>query len=141
MPGKYHPKKTGKPGSGRKRSVSRKREARKPGIETPQGHTVRSKYEKTCTAFFEKNGIEYKYEPLILLGGKQYRPDFYLPQYDLFIEICGYNHMPHYRDRVKKKEEAYARGGLKAAFIYYNGTGSLEKLLIESLRPYRDGDE
>jgi len=140
MPRKYHPKKTGKPGSGGRRNESRKRDQRKPGVATPQGHAVRSKYEKTCTAFFEKNGIEYKYEPLILLGGKQYRPDFYLPQYDLFVEICGYNHMPHYRDRVKLKEKAYAKGGLRAVFVYYNGKGSLESLLLEALKPYRTGE-
>jgi len=138
MPRKYHPKKTGKPGSGGRRYDSKKKEKRQPGVETEQGHNVRSKYEKTCTVYFEKNAIDYKYEPLILLGGKQYRPDFYLPQYDLFIEICGYNHMPHYRDRVKLKEKAYEKGGLKALFIYYSGRGSLEELLADALKPYQE---
>ena len=94
---------------------------------------VRSSYEKKCVEFFEKNHISYQYESLLLIGGRKYRPDFFLPEYDTFLEICGYNHMPFYRDRTRHKKEIYRKYGLKVIFIMYNGKGSIEKLLEEEL--------
>ncbi len=94
---------------------------------------VRSRYEKECVEFFEERSINYKYEPLILLAGKQYRPDFYLPDRDLFIEICGFTHMPFYIDRVEQKRQLYTRHGLKAIFIVHNGRGSLKDKLRRAL--------
>jgi len=113
---------------------------RRPKIKSPHlpagdNLRVRSRYEKECVEYFEEQGISYKYEPLILLAGRQYRPDFYLPDFDLFIEICGYTHMPFYSDRVGQKKEIYKRHGLKAVFIVCNGRGSIKDKLREALQP------
>ena len=107
-----------------------------PKIATGSGVKVRSKYEKKCADFLFENKIEFQYEPLILLAGKQYRPDFYLPALNLFIEICGYNHMPFYVDRTSFKKQLYEKHNLKAIFIYFNGKGSLEEELRKSLTAY-----
>ena len=107
-----------------------------PGIETTNGIKVRSSYEKQAVEFFTKSNIEFQYEPLILLHGRQFRPDFYLPKLNLFIEICGYNHMPHYRLRIAKKKQLYSKYNLKAIFIDYDGKGSLSKLISERLNQY-----
>lgn len=106
----------------------------RPKIKPPQlpaGNRlrVRSRYEKECVDYFEEMGIAYKYEPLIILAGRQYRPDFYLPDYDLFIEICGYNHMPFYTDRVEQKRQLYACHSMKAVFIVHSGRGSIKDKL------------
>lgn len=90
---------------------------------------VRSKLEKECVEYFKEHKIEFSYEPLILLTGKQYRPDFYLPGLDLFIEICGYTHMPFYNDRMEKKKRLYKKHGLKVVFI----VGEKRKLIKENL--------
>jgi len=82
------------------------------------------------------NNIKYQYEPLILLDGRQYRPDFYLPDYNLFLEICGYRHMPFYSDRIERKQMIYKKNRLKAVFISYNGRGSLEKLIESELEKF-----
>lgn len=105
-----------------------------PSVKTASGLAVRSKYERECVRFFEDNKIEFQYEPLILLAGRQYRPDFYLPEYNLFIELCGYNHMPFYRDRNAYKRELYHQHKLKALFIDYNGKGSLPEILRKELK-------
>ncbi|MCP4705856.1 MAG: hypothetical protein GY865_14750 [candidate division Zixibacteria bacterium] len=113
--------------------------ARRQKFETtiPAGKVkVRSKYEKRTVKYLEKNNIKYQYEPLILLDGRQYRPDFFLPEYNLFLEICGYGHMPFYSDRVAFKEEMYKKNRLKAVFIHYNGKGSLEKLIKIELEKF-----
>lgn len=73
--------------------------------------------EKACAEYLTANGIEFVYEPLLLLSGKQYRPDFYLPKLGIFIEICGFTHMPFYRDRMEEKRRVYASQGLNVHFI------------------------
>jgi hypothetical protein len=127
-------KKNGQPGRLRGIRLPRKRQS-EPAIETSAAIKVRSNYEKRCAEYLSQHNIEFLYEPLMLLAGKQFRPDFYLPQYDLFLEICGYNHMPFYRDRIALKRQIYDKHKMAAVFINYDGKGSLEKLLREKLEP------
>lgn len=103
----------------------------------PAGNSnVRSKYEKRTAEYLEKNNIKYQYEPLILLENRKYRPDFYLPDFNLFLEICGYGHMPFYSDRIAQKQKIYERNRLKAVFLHYNGRGSLEELIRIELQKF-----
>ena len=104
-----------------------------PQIETDSGVFVRSQYEKTAVKFLEDKKLKFVYEPLIILDGKQYRPDFFLSEHNLFIEICGFIHMPNYRDRIKFKKELYEKNNLHALFIEFDGKGSLENLLETEL--------
>ncbi len=105
----------------------------KPSVSTNSGIKVRSQYEKRFVQILNKKNIEYQYEPLILLDGKQYRPDFYLPEYNLFVEICGFGHMPFYSDRVEHKRQIYQKHNLQALFIHFNGRGSLENAVKREL--------
>jgi len=128
--------KTGKPSPRPGVRLPRKKKF-EPVLNTKSGIRVRSSYEKTCADFLYSHNISFNYEPLILLGGKQYRPDFYLPKFNLFIEICGYGHMPYYTDRVSFKKKVYAEHNMKALFIFYNGKGSLKNILQEELSKYK----
>jgi hypothetical protein len=110
-----------------------------PVLETRSGIKVRSQYEQECVAWFEANGIEFQYEPVMLIGGRQYRPDFFLPKYNLFVEICGYGHMPHYTERQKKKEAAYKKAGLKSVFIYCREKGEVVRELKAAFRDQSNG--
>ncbi|MFH2049524.1 MAG: hypothetical protein ABIJ12_08760 [bacterium] len=127
--------KTGRPTPRPGVKVVRKKKF-EPVINTDSGIQVRSKYEKRCADFLYSHNISFQYEPLILLEGKQYRPDFYLPIFNLFLEICGYGHMPYYTDRVSFKKKAYEKHNMKAVFIFYDGKGSLEELLQNELTKY-----
>jgi DNA helicase-4 len=126
------PKKDGLhvPLRGQRLKRTRKFETR---LATKSGIKVRSKYEQTTADYLYERGIHFQYEPLMLLGGKQFRPDFFLPDYNLFLEICGYGHMPNYRARQAYKENTYTKNGLKAIFIHYHGKGSLSEMLAEEL--------
>jgi len=125
-------KKKGQPGQSRGIRLPRNRQF-EPVIETGARIRVRSNYEKRCAEYLYQNNIEFLYEPLMLLSGRQFRPDFYLPEYDLFLEICGYNHMPYYRDRIILKRQIYDKHKMSAIFIDYDGKGSLEKLVRNKL--------
>jgi DNA helicase-4 len=102
-------------------------------LATASGVKVRSSYEQKCADYLHSVGIKFVYEPLMLLAGRQYRPDFYLPEHNLFLELCGFNHMPFYVDRIKQKRELYRKHGLRAVFVNYNGRGSLERILKREL--------
>ena len=125
---------TGLPGTRNIRKPNSK--LSKPLIDTKSEVKVRSSYEKICVEYFSKSGIKFIYEPLMILDGHQYRPDFFLPDQNLFIEICGMNHLPYYSDRIEKKRKLYQKNGLTALFINFSGKGSLTLLLEKHLSPF-----
>lgn len=100
-------------------------------LTTNSGRKVRSRLEQQCADYLTDRGIRFEYEPLMLLAGRQFRPDFYLPDYGVFIEICGYTHMPFYSDRVEEKRSLYARHRMKAIFIVHKRGEDL----IATLKP------
>ena len=53
------------------------------------GYRFRSRLEARWAVFFDACKIKYQYEPqgFVLDSGKCYLPDFYLPQYNTFVEI------------------------------------------------------
>ncbi|MFH2057046.1 MAG: hypothetical protein ABIJ61_13895, partial [bacterium] len=116
MSGRRSSKKNGRLAPPRGVRLERK-ERNAPRYETRAGFLVRSKLEQQCADWLAEQGITLQYEPLILLAGRQYRPDFFLPRHELFIEICGYRHMPFYTDRQEEKRRLYERHRLQVLFI------------------------
>ncbi len=52
---------------------------------------LRSSYEIAYAKWLDKNQIKWTYEPIAFnLGNNTYRPDFYLPQTNEYIEIKGF---------------------------------------------------
>jgi len=78
--------------------------------KTPyNGILFRSKLEAKWAVFFDSLGVGYKYEPEwdevdIGIGYIQYKPDFYLPDLDLWIEVkpVGFGKMKY--ENIKKAE-------------------------------------
>lgn len=59
-------------------------------IETEyNGDKFRSRLEAKWAVFFVEAGLRYVYEPegLILENGTKYLPDFYLPDFDAYVEV------------------------------------------------------
>lgn len=54
-----------------------------------KGILFRSRLEARWAVLFDALKLEYIYEPdcFVLSNGQKYTPDFYLPKYDLYIEI------------------------------------------------------
>lgn len=55
------------------------------------GYRFRSRLEARWAVFFEAMGWSYQYEPegFVLPDGTPYLPDFYLPDFDRWVEIKG----------------------------------------------------
>lgn len=59
-------------------------------IETQyKGHRFRSRLEARWAVFFDTMRIEWRYEPegFEMSDGTRYLPDFYLPRFDIYVEI------------------------------------------------------
>lgn len=70
------------------------------------GLFVRSTWEANIARFFNHMEIRFEYEPqsFELSNGKTYRPDFYLPEYNKFIEVKGF---PGGMDRYRRFRKEY----------------------------------
>jgi DNA helicase-4 len=61
----------------------------KTSLDTIQGEKVKSVEELTIANFLYLNGVEYEYEKPYPFGNTMYRPDFYLKDYDIYLEHFG----------------------------------------------------
>lgn len=120
--------------------------------ETLQGETVKSLEELMIANFLFLNGINYIYENRYPYESddkyrKQYRPDFYLPDYGIYIEHFGItkdNRVPwlsdieekKYLDGIKWKRETHRKNKttLLETYSYYNKEGVLLIRLEEKLK-------
>jgi hypothetical protein len=127
------PQKDGRPLAVRSRKQPRNK-IHEPQLDSSSGIKVRSKLEQKCVDILRSHKINFQYEPLILLSGKQLRPDFYLPDYNLFIEICGLRKMPYYDERYNSKEKLYEIYSLDVIIIEANSTKDVENKLLKSFQ-------
>ena len=70
------------------------------------GIYFKSSYELKAAQIFDKENIKWKYEPQVftLSNGEVYTPDFYLEDYDKWVEIKGQLIIPN-----KKKSSSYSK--------------------------------
>ncbi len=76
---------------------------------TNNGETVRSLYEKDVADFLGEHEIKYIYEPkyYFTTTGETVKPDFFLPDYNIYIEIWGMASDPIYTRRMYWKKNRY----------------------------------
>lgn len=77
-------------------------------IETVyNGYRFRSRLEARWAVFFDAAGIKYEYEPegYTLNDGTMYLPDFFLPDFDIFVEIKRDRSSTEYNEWVKIANE------------------------------------
>lgn len=122
--------------------------------KTIKGEQVKSIEEVIIANYLYLNGVDYVYEDKYKYKikdkfRKQYRPDFYLPDYDIYIEHFGINRdykVPwlssieeqKYIDGIKWKRELHIENGtnLIETYSYYNEEGILLEKLKEELDRY-----
>lgn len=80
-------------------------------LKCDDGHRVSSKSEKIIDDFLTKKGIRHYYD-LVIDDDTNWRYDFYLPDYDIFIEHWGYK-TKNYSERKRVKLAYYNSKGYK----------------------------
>ena len=119
-------------------------------IRSLQGDLVKSYEESEVANFLYLNGIKYEYEPDYKYDvsdeeHRQYQPDFYLPDYDLYIEHFGLNRefktAPYidtekYLEQMEWKRNLHQTRGTKLieTYSYQKAEGILLKWLEDNLR-------
>lgn len=119
----------------------------KAALDTMQGEKVKSVEELTIANFLYLNGIEYEYEkPYPFSNTIVYRPDFYLKDYDIYLEHFGvdennranwlsqYNEQK-YVEEMELKRETHKTNNTKLleTYSYYNRNNVLLDKLKEML--------
>lgn len=104
---------------------------------TIRGEEVKSHGEQAIADFLSRNGIRYEYERPIEVGiwifnEELCKPDFYLPDYDVYVEYWGMLHAEEgstrngYRAKMAWKFEQYKRYNVKVVSIYPNNLRNLD---------------
>ena len=71
-----------------------------------RGEKVRSKSEQYICDWLYRHSIDYQYEPELRIGDVSFRPDFFIPQANLFIE-----HVSNLSASMDGKERLFVKGG------------------------------
>ena len=113
---------------------------------TLTGQPVRSKAERVIADYFTHHGILYYYEAMattndwFIFKSKISRPDFYLPQYNLFVEYWGLVDSPDPRTRdnyvrtMRWKMAQYRNNNIRFVSIYPSNLNNLDYFFKRKFR-------
>src|SRR5690554_7818716 len=118
----------------------------KANLDTMKGEKVKSVEELMIANFLYLNGVEYEYEKTYPFGLSVYRPDFYLTDYDIYLEHFGVDehnrakwlssfNEQKYVDEMLLKRETHQTHDTKLleTYSYYNRDNILLQKLQEML--------
>ena len=105
-------------------------------LRTEDGVVVQSQGEKRIANWLSTKGIAYFYDERYLIArDTRIRPDFYLPEFDLYIEYWGMN-TPEYVQNMQMKKILYQRSAKKLISISWRELDRIEQVLEEKLSRY-----
>lgn len=98
-------------------------------IRTVDGTLVQSDGERRIAEWLSARNIAYRYDArLRLIEGFQIRPDFYLPEYDVYIEYWGMD-TPRYKAGMYLKQDLYMHAGKRLISLYPDDKTRLDSAL------------
>jgi hypothetical protein len=103
---------------------------------TEDGHFVRSHGELIIDNWLFRNNILHAYEYRIQKGMNFVKCDFYLPQYEIFIEYWGMIGNSNYNSRRKEKVQFYNKANLKLLELFPVDVTMLSEVLRPKLAAY-----
>ena len=105
-------------------------------LRTTDGVAVQSAGERRIGSCLEAMGVRYEYDERFLIArDTRIRPDFYLPEFDLYIEYWGMN-TPEYVANMKRKRFLYQQARKKLISISWQELERVEEVLREKLSRY-----
>lgn len=106
-------------------------------IRSKDGSWVQSEGERLVCEALAAEGIGYRYdERFRILDGYAIRPDFYLPEFDVYIEYWGME-TADYKIGMLKKQQLYQQQGKKLISLYPADKPAMRERILEKLRQYR----
>lgn len=105
-------------------------------LRTTDKVAVQSRGEKRIGDWLLQKKIEYVYDERYRIAGDvSIRPDFYLPEFDLYIEYWGMQEQD-YLARKSEKKFLYQRAGKKLISLDWRDLENIESVLEEKLSRY-----
>lgn len=102
-------------------------------IVAQAGTVVQSDGERRIADWLAAHGIAYRYdERFRILSGHAVRPDFYLPEMDLYIEYWGMD-TADYKIGMLKKQQLYQQEGKRLISLYPADKPRLDSILRAKL--------
>lgn len=106
-------------------------------IRAKDGTLVQSDGERKIADILSAENIRYRYdERFRILNGHAIRPDFYLPEFDVYIEYWGMD-TTDYKIGMLKKQQLYQQQGKKLISLYPDDKPRLRDCLLEKLARLR----
>ncbi|MFZ4395778.1 MAG: HEAT repeat domain-containing protein [Kiritimatiellia bacterium] len=103
-------------------------------IEARDGTLVQSEGERCIAEWLTAHGMAYRYDAKFrIIAEFQIRPDFYLPELDVYIEYWGLD-TPQYKMSMYKKQTLYQQEGKRLISVYPQDLPRLDSLLAAKLR-------
>lgn len=103
-------------------------------IEARDGTVVQSDGERRIAEWLTEHGVAYRYDAKFRIVGEfQIRPDFYLPELDVYIEYWGLD-TPQYKMSMYKKQVLYQQEGKRLISVHPPDLPRLGNLLSAKLR-------
>ena len=105
-------------------------------LRTVDEVAVQSRGERRIGDWLAKKGIAYSYDERYLIArDTRIRPDFYLPEFDLYIEYWGMD-TPGYVANMQMKKMLYQRAAKKLISVSWRDLDRIEQVLEEKLARY-----
>lgn len=103
-------------------------------IQAADGTVVQSDGERLIAEALTEFGIVYRYDNRFrIIKGYAIRPDFYLPEYDLYIEYWGMEDNLDYQIGMLEKKKLYQQADKKLVSLYGREKHRLREVLREKL--------
>lgn len=105
-------------------------------IKTTDGKLVQSDGERIIANFLCASKIAYRYDERIrIIEGYAIRPDFYLPEFDVYIEYWGMDTID-YKIGMLIKRKLYQQQEKKLISVNFKDNSNLTEILIQKLNRY-----
>jgi RNase P subunit RPR2 len=102
-------------------------------ITAKAGTVVQSDGERRIADWLADHGIAYRYdERFRILSGHAIRPDFYLPEFDVYVEYWGMD-TADYKIGMLKKQQLYQLEGKRLVSVHPTDKPQLDKVLRAKL--------
>ena len=103
-------------------------------IVAADGTLVQSGGEKKIAEWLAKNDVAYRYDNRFrIIKGYAIRPDFYLPEYDIYIEYWGMEGNLDYQIGMLEKRKVYQQASKRLISIYRKDIANLDQFLRAKL--------
>lgn len=106
-------------------------------IRAKDGTWVQSDGERMICNVLDAEQIRYRYdERFRILDGYAIRPDFYLPEFDVYIEYWGMD-TADYKIGMLKKQQIYQQQGKRLISVYPDDKSRMRDVLLRKLQKFR----